>query len=165
MRTDGPLGEIVLALFGALLLAIGHGGGPSVAVFEVGPRPSVGLRVLTWNVGSSGSEEGSALPDADVSAVAETLRLADADLIVLQEVADERQIARLSALLREYGHRASDRNGRRVVVFARRGKLEDLHGAEPRLRRIAAHWRFGGSGWRGTVDLVALHANAYSCLL
>jgi endonuclease/exonuclease/phosphatase family metal-dependent hydrolase len=81
------------------------------------------LRVVSWNVGRLYTpSSNNRLADADLPQVARVLHELDADVVLLQELVEERQLAELCVRLPAYAGRLAEkcRYDRHVAVLARR---------------------------------------------
>ncbi len=163
-RLRGHAVELALYLGAALCFWLAAGPASSAADDDFGARDPAGLRVVTWNVGGSAGEAGRPLADEHLEAVAETLRSLDPDLAVLQEVASEAQLDRLTERLGEEHWQARLVAGgdRCLAVLAKRGALATERIGVGRRGR-AAYVRYHDRK-KPPVTLLALHASAYSAL-
>jgi endonuclease/exonuclease/phosphatase family metal-dependent hydrolase len=129
--------------------------------FEPASRPAGGLRVVTWNVGGTGSGDGRPLEDDHVPAVAESLRLLDADLVFLQELRGRDQLAQIArAVGRNVRFEVSEDSSGCVGVLAPRANLSALTTGDWEGRRhlaLLAHPEQGPA-----LHIVVLHAHAWS---
>jgi len=158
----GTLIELGLLALASILLVLGFGlpeSGPDT--FEFGPRPAGGLRVVTWNVGGAGSGDGRALGEDHVPAVVETLRLLDADLVLLQELRDRKQLERIARALGEnVRFEAIDDGPDCIGALAPRAHLFQLTTGEWEGRRplaLLVHPEVGPA-----LHVVVLHAHPWS---
>lgn len=109
---------------------IGGFGLPTVRWSELtpGPRPAGHLRVVSWNLGRSGTESGGhprGLSNEHLPAIATTLRELDADLVCVQEVRSRAQMSELERLLGRTGW-TSLVGAHGIGVLAQRGGLSRI---------------------------------------
>ena len=83
----------VLMIVGAVHFAQPHGSEQS----ETMNKPTVSLRLLTWNIGYAELEDDTRAHDKDLPAVADVILRQDPDAVALQELTG---VAQLNALLR-----------------------------------------------------------------
>ncbi len=164
MRARGALLELALFVAAALLFALGFGLPEfTPPAFELGPRAPGDVRVMTWNVGGSGSgdEWGGPLRDEHVAHVAEVLRELDPDLCFLQEVRMGLQAEHLlTALGPGWQMEVSGSTGnRRLVAFAQRGSLRSLDFDDRSRRALTVRYEPNGGA---PITAVGLHADAAS---
>jgi endonuclease/exonuclease/phosphatase family metal-dependent hydrolase len=149
---------LAAVLFGAT--SIDRGGGR--VDWSRGPRSDRAVRLMTWNVGSSGGERGGAMSDEWIDAVAAVIRAADADLVALQELRDRGQAERLVARLGDGWVQHATRRGRRLALLARDAGLEvrtlDVSGDRDFLLGSYV-------GRAGALTVAVVHADAYSSRL
>lgn len=122
-RATEAAGELALWVLAALCFLYGYGIplAGSERGFQNGAKAPGTLRLVTWNVGGSDGDGGRPLADEYLEHVADVIAELDADLVLLQEVDDRRQV---SALFRLLGWREGDAEmpsggGRRVAILAR----------------------------------------------
>lgn len=150
---------VLLLLAGGLFALAAWLGRPVHSGYSPGERQPASLRVLTWNVGGAASGVAHSARSEDVEWIAETLRAARADLVVLQEIASEAQVAELeSALGPKWTSLFTRTRGGRVVLLAREAQLTRRESGRLRGQWEIVEWR------RGEKRLIAagLHADAYS---
>jgi hypothetical protein len=103
------------------------------------------LRIVTWNVGGAGGHGGRPLENQFLSHVAAVLKELDADLILLQEIAYEKQVDRLSRLLDgKWEVLISNGGSRSVAILAQRGRLYSQTRPEKPRNGLAASYRSPG---------------------
>jgi endonuclease/exonuclease/phosphatase family metal-dependent hydrolase len=118
------------------------------------------LRIVTWNVGGAGGHGGRSLGDQFLYHVATVLKELDADLILLQEIAYEKQVSRLSRTLGgKWETMASNGGGRSVAMLAQRGRLYSRISPNKKYNGLAASYRTPG---KPPVFLMNIHADPYS---
>jgi endonuclease/exonuclease/phosphatase family metal-dependent hydrolase len=146
--------EAALWALAALCFLAASGLRLPLPAFELAPRASGTLRVVTWNVGGARDGEPHDLRTEHVAAVAATLLALEPDLILLQECGDEERLALLAAALGHGYTLARGRGG--VAALSAHGELERW--TPPLARSLGARLRLGGR----TLALVTLHASAFS---
>lgn len=115
----------LLAAIAALAFWLGQPRSAATGGFALVPPAADVVRVVTWNVGRAKERDGAPLARELEQHVADTLRAIDADVVLLQELADGAQVMRLSRLLgiereqRTFGPFSS----RSLAIFALRGRV------------------------------------------
>ncbi len=128
--------------------------------YQLTKRNPNGLRIVTWNVGGAGGNDGRSLENQFLPHVANVLKKLDADLILLQEIAYENQVYRLSRLLDgKWDAMVSNGGGRSVAILGQRGHLYPWIGPDKKHSSLAASYRSPG---KPPVFLINLHADPYS---
>jgi endonuclease/exonuclease/phosphatase family metal-dependent hydrolase len=118
------------------------------------------LRIVTWNVGGAGGHGGRSLDNQFLPHVATVLKELDADLILLQEIAYEKQVYRLSRMLGgKWEAMVSNGGGRSVAILAQRGRLHSRISPDKKHNGLAASYRAPG---KPPVFLMNIHADPYS---
>ena len=85
---------LLLAAMVALYLSLGEGpakGGTA----ELPAKGPLTVRLLSWNVGNSVDADFAPARDDDLEHIAQVIRDAQADIVCLQEIANDRQLQRL----------------------------------------------------------------------
>jgi len=154
--------EVALFFAAGALLWLGFGA-PEWRrdVFEPGQRAPLSLRLVTWNVGGSGSDGLGPLRDDNLAGIGASLRQLAPDVIALQEVASEAQLRELAraAGTRKATYLLAPGGGRRVAVLARGGQLRRLPLSVDGPRAMG--FEFEGEDGRRLRGVV-LHADAFS---
>ena len=120
------------------------------------------LRIVTWNVGGADGHGGRPLDNQFLPHVATVLKELDADLILLQEIAYEKQVDRLSRLLNgKWEAMVSNGGCRSVAILGQRGGLYSQTHPEKPHNGLAASYRSPG---KPPVFLMNIHADPYSAL-
>jgi endonuclease/exonuclease/phosphatase family metal-dependent hydrolase len=128
--------------------------------YQLTDRHSDDLRIVTWNVGGAGGHGGRSLDNQVLHHVATVLKELDADLILLQEIAYEKQISRLSRMLGGKWEAMVSNGGRRsVAILAQRGRLYSPIDPNIQYKGLVASYRSPG---KPPVLLMNLHADPYS---
>jgi endonuclease/exonuclease/phosphatase family metal-dependent hydrolase len=118
------------------------------------------LRIVTWNVGGAGGHGGRPLENQFLSHVANVLKELDADLILLQEIAYEKQVDRLIRLLDgQWEVMVSNGGSRSVAILGQRGGLYPRVGPNEQHNSLAASYRAAA---KQPVFLMNIHADPYS---
>ena len=155
------IAEGVVFLLAAVFALIGFGfNGDERSGYAPPARLPDSLRVVTWNVGGSGSG-GRPLSEEALPAVASTIRQLEPDLVFLQEVASREQLERLAGRigLDDMQSRISQGDDNRLLgVLARGGRLRvSQWPGDP--RTMALFYRPQG---KRPLTAVVLHADAFS---
>jgi endonuclease/exonuclease/phosphatase family metal-dependent hydrolase len=128
--------------------------------YQLTKRNPNDLRIVTWNVGGAGGHGGRSLENQFLHHVATVLKELDADLILLQEIAYEKQVSRLSRMLDgKWEVRVSNGGGRSVAILAQRGRLYSQIRSDKKYNGLAASYRAPGNP---PVFLMNIHADPYS---
>ena len=128
--------------------------------YQLTTRNPNGLRIVTWNVGGAGGNGGRALDNQLLPHVATVLKELNADLILLQEIAYEDQVYRLSRMLDgKWETMISNGGGRSVAILGQRGRLDPRIDPENKYSGLAASYRSPG---KPPVFLMNIHADPYS---
>ena len=128
--------------------------------YQLTDRHPDDLRIVTWNVGGAGGHGGRSLDDQFLHHVATVLKELDADLILLQEIAHEKQVSRLSRMLGDkWETMVSNGGGRSVAILAQRGRLFSQTRPDKKYNGLAASYRAPG---KPPVFLMNIHADPYS---
>ena len=118
------------------------------------------LRIVTWNVGGAGGHGGRSLDNQFLPHVATVLKELDADLILLQEIAYEKQVYRLSRMLAgKWEAMVSNGGSRSVAILGQRGRLHSRISPDKKHNGLAASYRAPG---KPPVFLMNIHADPYS---
>jgi endonuclease/exonuclease/phosphatase family metal-dependent hydrolase len=160
-RRSGGLIEALLFAAGAAAVAWAVlGTKPGAARFDP-TKPQGAYRVVTWNVGAGLARgAGGGLADDAIDHVARVLRRLEPDLVFLQEVHSQRQLA---ALRNKLGPRCQSRLARgtdplRVAALAVEGGFAGTAaGGDARTLHVR-HLRPG----KAAVEAAGLHADAFS---
>jgi len=160
MRPAAELGvELALFCAAAVCLVAGFGGTRLLdASSDPGAKPKGALRVVTWNVGGASGRGGHALVREAFDDVVETLRLLDADLLLLQELESSSQAEALRRALGSAEWMLVDApvRGRTVALLARGGTLIAIDRGP-----IACRAVYRRRGWP-PLTVASAHAHAYS---
>ncbi len=156
--------KILEILFVVLAVVFAVGG---YGLHQLGPnnyrltdRNPSGLRIVTWNVGGAGGLAGRSLDNEFLPHIADVLKELDADLILLQEVANVHQVNRLSRMLDSKWQAAVSKGGRRsVAILGQRGRLQARSDLQPGRDALVATYHSPG---KPSVLLMNLHADPYS---
>ena len=128
--------------------------------YQLTKRNPNDLRIVTWNVGGAGGHGGRPLENQFLPHVAAVLKELDADLILLQEIAYENQVNRLSNLLDgKWETVISNGGGRSVAILGQRGHLSSQTRPDNRQNGLAASYRAPG---KPPVFLMNIHADPFS---
>ena len=128
--------------------------------YQLTQRNPNNLRIVTWNVGGVGGNHGRPLENQFLPHVASVLKELDADLILLQEIAYDNQVHRLSRLLDgKWEAMVSNGGSRSVAILGQRGRLYPGNGPDKQHSGLAASYRSPG---KPPVFLMNLHADPYS---
>jgi endonuclease/exonuclease/phosphatase family metal-dependent hydrolase len=128
--------------------------------YQLTKRNPNDLRIVTWNVGGAGGHGGRSLDNQFLPHVASVLKELDADLILLQEIAYEKQVSRLSRRLDgQWEAMVSNGGGRSVAILAQRGRLYSRISPDKKYNGLAASYR---SPDKPPVFLMNIHADPYS---
>jgi endonuclease/exonuclease/phosphatase family metal-dependent hydrolase len=128
--------------------------------YQLTKRNPNDLRIVTWNVGGAGGHGGRSLDNQFLPHVAAVLKELDADLILLQEIAYEKQVSRLGRMLGgKWEAMVSNGGGRSVAILAQRGRLYSRISPDKKHNGLAASYRASG---KPPVFLMNIHADPYS---
>jgi len=128
--------------------------------YQLKKRNPNDLRIVTWNVGGAGGHGGRPLENQFLFHVAAVLKELDADLILLQEIAYEKQVDRLSRLLDgNWEAMVSNGGSRSVAILGKRGRLYSRISPDNKYNGLAAFYRAPG---KPPVFLINIHADPYS---
>jgi endonuclease/exonuclease/phosphatase family metal-dependent hydrolase len=118
------------------------------------------LRIVSWNVGGAGGHGGRPLENQFLAHVAAVLKELDADLILLQEIAYEKQVDRLRRLLDgKWEVMVSNGGSRSVAILGQRGRLYSRTRPDNTPNGLAASYRAPG---KPPLFLMNIHADPYS---
>jgi len=157
MRSSGPILEGALYLLALVCFLLGQEASDDVKLDVLAARSEGTLRVISWNVGGAGGEDGHPLADASIPAVAETLTELGPDLVLLQEMASASQVyALVDALGDGWTFVVGREGGRRLAALSFGGELEPFWSED---RCLGVVLRVGGFG---PVSAVGVHADAWS---
>jgi len=128
--------------------------------YQLTKRNPKDLRIVTWNVGGAGGHGGRSLENQFLPHVATVLKELDADLILLQEIAYEKQVSRLSRMLDgKWEAMVSNGGSRSVAILAQRGRLYSLISLGKKPNGLATSYR---APEKPPVFLMNIHADPYS---
>jgi endonuclease/exonuclease/phosphatase (EEP) superfamily protein YafD len=128
--------------------------------YQLTKRNPNDLRIVTWNVGGAGGHGGRSLDNQFLAHVATVLKELDADLILLQEIAYEKQVSRLSRMLDgKWEAMVSNGGGRSVAILAQRGRLYSQISPDKKYNGLATSYR---APEKPPVFLMNIHADPYS---
>ena len=128
--------------------------------YQLTDRNPDDLRIVSWNVGGAGGHGGRSLDNQFLHHVATVLKELDADLILLQEIAYEKQVSRLSRMLGgKWEAMVSNGGGHSVAILAQRGRLYSQIRPEKKYNGLTASYL---SPEKPPVFLMNIHAHPYS---
>jgi endonuclease/exonuclease/phosphatase family metal-dependent hydrolase len=153
--------EIVFIVLTVVFAVSGYGLHPlGPYSYHLTKRNPNSLRIVTWNVGGAGGHAGRSLDDELLPHIASVLKELDADLILLQEVANSRQAHRLSRMLDgQWKVIVSYEGSRSLAILGQRGRLSTQAGPIERHRALVASYQSPG---KPPVLLMNIHADPYS---
>jgi endonuclease/exonuclease/phosphatase family metal-dependent hydrolase len=148
---------VLTIVFAATGYSLHQWGRPSYQLTKRNPNE---LRIVTWNVGGTGGHGGRPLENQFLPHIAAVLKELNADLILLQEIAYEKQVDRLSRLLDgKWEAMVSNGGSRSVAILAQRGRLYSRISPDKKYNGLAASYRSPG---KPPVFLMNIHADPYS---
>jgi len=156
--------KLLEAIFIILALVFAAGGYDLPEMVSAGFRPTSGrpddLRIVSWNVGGAGGYGGRPLTNEYLSHIAAALKMLDADLILLQEIASTDQVRRLSRQLGgQWEVITSAGGGRQLAILAQRGRLQTEADLAYGFGALAASYRSPGMQ---PVLVMNIHADPFS---